>query len=328
MAAGLAARPARIHESRLFRDALRVFDEAAALDPADPLPQITAGELLFAKFNTAEAAESFSAVLQRNPHHPRALVGIARISGTGSGEPVESGPGVEERRDALASALAANPRQPEAVALRSRRLSELGRFAEAAAAAESALADFPAAGPPLAALGAAHFLTGADAALASVEARFRAARPGDPAFDVALAEAAERQRRYRESAERARRALERSPGNAAASRTLGLNLLRLGEMAEGRRVLAEAFRRDPFDALVKNTLDLLDELDGFTVVREGPLRARAARRRGGRARALRSERRHRGARDVSRALPVHPERDDPDRVLRPLGGFFGAHRWK
>lgn len=263
-AAGAAASRLGFRSTGLFRDALRVFDEAALLDPAAPAPRLRAGNLLLEKFNTADAVDSFTSVLEQNPRHPDALLGLARVAR-------QRGQAHPEGEDPLAAALAVNPGHPEAAAFRVRRLLEAERTEEAVAAAEAALADLPKAPEPLAALGAAFFLAGGGERLAEAESRFRAARPGDPRFDLGLAEAAERGRRYREAVERARAAAALRPDSPAAARLLGTNLLRLGEMDEGRAVLRDAFRRDPFDALVKNTLDLLDELDGFRVLERPPL---------------------------------------------------------
>lgn len=264
-AVGVAATRLGFESSGLYRDALRVFDEAAALDPGDPAPHLAAGDLLARKFNGADAARSFGAVLERNPRHPEALLGLARVARLGGG-----GGHSDRGESPLQRALEVNQHHPGAVALHLRELLEAERLPEAREAARAALAGLPEAPELLAALGAVQFLDD-DPALEETESRFRAARPGDPRFDVGLAEAAERQRRYRLAAERARAAAAARPDSAAASRLLGMNLLRLGAVAEGREVLEDAFRRDPFDALVKNTLDLLDELEGFEVVAAPPL---------------------------------------------------------
>lgn len=265
-AAGRAAAALGFQSPGLFRDALRVFDEAALLDPGDPLPRLLAAELLLDKFNTAEAAESITAVLRNNPRHPRGLFLTARLQdrpaaalGDG-GEPV----------DALTQALAVNPNLPPARALEVQRLLEQDRHEEAEGRAAAAVEALPDAPETLAALAAVRLLAGEESELFELEARYLRNWAGDPLFDLTLASAAERRRWYREAAQRSRAALRRSPDSAAALRLLGLNLLRLGDAAEGRRVLEDAFRRDPFDALVKNTLDLLDELDGFARVSAPP----------------------------------------------------------
>lgn len=265
-AVGRAAAALGFQSSGLFRDALRVFDEAAALDPGDPLPRLLAAELLLDKFNTAEASESLAAVLRDNPKHPRALFLMSRVAERRGGGPE----GLSGAPDPLAQALAVNPNYPPARALEVQRLLERERQEDALERALDAAGVSPDAPEVLAALAAVHFLAGESVALAEIEARFRGDWAGDPLLDLGLASAAERRRWYREAARRARGALGREPGSAEAHRVLGLNLLRLGDTDEGRRTLEASFDRDPFDALVKNTLDLLDELDGFVTVSSPP----------------------------------------------------------
>ena len=265
-AVGRAAAALGFQNPGLFRDALRVFDEAVRFDPGDPLPILLAGELLLDKFNTAEAAESVAAVLRDNPRHPQALLLMARIQerqGVAMGE--EGG-----QVDALAELLAVNPNFPPARALEVQRLLEQERHNEAESRAVAAFEELPESPEIVAALAAVRFLTGDDVALAELEARYQDNWAGDPHLDLALASAAERRRWYRDAARRSRAALARRPDSPAAFRLLGLNLLRLGETGKGREALEEAFSRDPFDALVKNTLDLLDELDGFETVTSAP----------------------------------------------------------
>ena len=50
---------------------------------------------------------------------------------------------------------------------------------------------------------------------------------------------------------------------AEARSALGINLLRLGKEEEGRRVLEEAYRRDPYNIWTVNTLRLLDSFANF-----------------------------------------------------------------
>ena len=265
-AVGRAAAALGFQSPGLFRDALRVFDEAAVLDPGDPLPPLLAAELLLDKFNTAEAAESLTAVLRNNPRHPHGLFLTARLQDRPAAALADGG----EPTDALAQTLAVNPNHPPARALEVQRLLEQDRHEEAERRAAAAVEGLPDAPETLAALAAVRLLGGEDSELFELEARFRRDWAGDPLLDLTLASAAERRRWYREAARRSRAALRRNPDSAAAARLLGLNLLRLGDIGEGRKVLEDAFRRDPFDALVKNTLDLLDELDGFATISAPP----------------------------------------------------------
>ncbi len=266
VAVGQAAAALGFQNSGLFRDALRVFDTAVRLDPGDPLPLLLASELLLDKYNTAEAVESIGAVLRDNPRHPWALLLMARVQQRQGGS--LSADGV--LADPLAESLEANPKFPPARALEVHRLLEQERRSEAESRAVAAVEALPASPDTIAALAAVRFLANDDAALAALEGRYQEDWAGDPLLDLALASAAERRRWYREAARRSRAALERRPDSATAFRLLGLNLLRLGEIEAGRKALEEAFGRDPFDALVKNTLDLLDEMQGFETVAAPP----------------------------------------------------------
>ncbi len=243
--------------SGLVREALDVFDRAAEQAPKARLPRLLAAELFADKGNTPEAAKEFGSVLEANPNDPRALLGIARLGGA-------------EGAGALDAALEANPRHPAARALRVVRLLEEDKTLAALEAAEAAVRDLPQSPDALGAHAAALFLSGDPAGARAVEERFHAAFPGDPRLDLGVGAAAERTRRYREAAERAERALTRAPDSISAWRLLGVNQLRLGDMEAGRASLEAAFARDPFDVLVKNTLDLLDVLDDFRVVRSPP----------------------------------------------------------
>ena len=268
VAVGAAAARLGFESPGLFRDALRVFDAAAAREPDFPEPHLAAGELLLSKFNSAEALDSFRAVLERNPRHPDALFGLARLPPGARPALPEGAPPLP---DPLERLLEANPVHPGARALEVQRLLEAGKQEAAEERARDAAGLLPSSPEILTALAAVHFVAGDRAALAGAEAAFAAAWPGDPAFHLGIAEAAERQRLYEEAAARAQTALTLAPGSAAAARLLGLNQLRLGDMAGGRATLEAAFERDPFDALIKNNLDLLDEMDGFETRRDDGL---------------------------------------------------------
>ncbi len=243
--------------SGFVREALAVFDEARALAPEERLPRLLAAELLADKGNAAEAAREFAGVLETDPRDARALMGIARIGGGGEQDPLEA-------------ALEINPRHPGARALRVVRLLEADNTEAALEAAKAGVADLPESPDAFGAYAAALFLADDSEGSEAIAERFFASFPGDPRLDLGVGFAAERTRRYREAAERAEQALARAPESVAARKLLGINQLRLGAMEAGRASLESAFARDPFDVLVKNTLDLLDELDDFRVVPSPP----------------------------------------------------------
>ncbi|MBC7984100.1 MAG: hypothetical protein H7Y02_09625, partial [Candidatus Obscuribacterales bacterium] len=70
-------------------------------------------------------------------------------------------------------------------------------------------------------------------------------------------------RRYREASEFLRRAIEVEPELASARAELGANLLRLGEVEEGQKQLAQAYDADPYSVTTVNTLRLLDRFSEY-----------------------------------------------------------------
>ncbi len=89
-------------------------------------------------------------------------------------------------------------------------------------------------------------------------------------FYDTLAHFAVNNRRYADGVDFYRRATELSPTLWSARTELGMNLLRLGKMAEGRAELERAFNGDPFNLWAKNTLDLLDSMRDFTDTLKAP----------------------------------------------------------
>lgn len=69
--------------------------------------------------------------------------------------------------------------------------------------------------------------------------------------------------RYRESVDLLRKAVEVQPTHWSAHSQLGINLLRLNDIAGAKRHLEIAYTGDPFDTATVNTLRLLDTLEEF-----------------------------------------------------------------
>src|SRR5262249_15274159 len=77
--------------------------------------------------------------------------------------------------------------------------------------------------------------------------------------------------RFDEAVALARQAIALEPVNYLAYEELGVDLMRAGDEAEGRRALDRMFNAHPFDQENKNLLLVLDKLDGFVVAREGDI---------------------------------------------------------
>ncbi len=85
-------------------------------------------------------------------------------------------------------------------------------------------------------------------------------------FFTALADSLDRMRKYPNAARYYREAETRMPRLLYARGQLGLVLMRLGDEQQATRLLESAFRIDPFNVRVKNMLEVLDVLKGYTTV--------------------------------------------------------------
>ncbi|MEE8521879.1 MAG: tetratricopeptide repeat protein [Gemmatimonadota bacterium] len=249
VAIGRALRYLGIDDPRLYKDALRVFDEAIAADPTDPEPRMRVGELFLEKYNSAGAQEAFAEVLQLSPNHPGATLGMAqRAHFDGSSEAFEL----------TRKSLEVNPNLVAARVFLAKLYMEAEEYDEAAEEAERALSVNPASLEALAALAATRFLQGDRPGFEEARSRVLSLNPRYAGLHVTLAEASARNRLYKEAAEFARGAVELDPTSWSGYALLGVNQLRLGAIEEGTQNLEVAFTGDPYDIWTKNTLDLLD----------------------------------------------------------------------
>jgi tetratricopeptide (TPR) repeat protein len=262
-AVAVACRYLGTRDPQLFKDALRAFDRAIARDPNDPEPKIRLAELFLEKYNSADAQTAFDEVLRQAPAHPRALLGEARRrSFDGQG-------GVDSL---VARALEVNPEYVDARVFRARLLLDIEDYAAAQREVERALRVNPSAREALAVAAAIRYLTGDRAGFEAATQRALALHPRDADLYATLAELAGRVRLYAAAADLARQGVAADSTSWRAHGLLGMNLLRLGQIAEGRRSLETAFRGDPYDVWIKNTLDLLDTYRNYDEIATGRFR--------------------------------------------------------
>ena len=260
VAVGTAVRLLGARDPQLFKDALTAYDAAIARDSLALEPRLLVGELFLEKYNAPDARESFEEVLAVNAKHPRALTGMANVL------VADGAPGAMELVD---RALAVNAAYVPARALRARLLLDLENHAEASAEAERALAVDSTAAEALAARAAAAWLSGDTAAYRATVAAAGRRIPGDAVVFVLVGESAARSRMYAQAAEIAGSGVARDSTAWRAHAVRGVNLLRVGQVAEARASLERAFAGDPYDVWTKNTLDLLDVMDRARTIRAG-----------------------------------------------------------
>ncbi|MCZ6918745.1 MAG: tetratricopeptide repeat protein [Gemmatimonadetes bacterium] len=253
-AVATAARYLGIRDYQLFRDALRVYDEAFAVDPDDLEPRVRVGELFFARFNNTEATNTFREILGINPNHPRALLGMAR-SLHFDGKP--------EAMPTVGKSLEINENSVDARTFLARLHLELENYERAASEAERALEVDPSSPSAHAVIATIRFLQGDEAGYETARRRALQRNPRYAELYNTLAELSARNRLYQEAVDFARQAVAIDSQSWRGYGLLGMNQLRTGAIDEGRANLERYFSRDPYDPWAKNTLDLLDTFSDY-----------------------------------------------------------------
>jgi len=240
----------------LFRDALRAYDEAIESDPGNLEPRLRLGEMFLQKYNGTDADATFKEVLELNPRSARGLLGMARTKRFN---------GEADTIGLLHRAIEVNPNVVAARAFKAVLDLEAEDYAQADAEIDRALAVNPASLEALAMRAATRFLQGDEGGFQATVDRVLELNPVYAGLYTTLAEVSARNRLYRQAAEFARRATELNERSWRGFALLGINQLRNGEIAAGRRSLETAFEGDPYDVWTKNTLDLLDTLRQYPV---------------------------------------------------------------
>ena len=221
-------------------------------------PQLRIAELYLERYDSQSAQPELANVLRVNPHHPEALLAMARRL---------EFDGETEATQVVAQALDTNPNFVAAHVFRAHQLLTLERFDEAASRAEIALEINPSSLEALAALATAHYLNGDTAEFERARDRTLALNPLYAELYNTLADFSVQNRLYAQAVEFAEQAIELDPQSWRGYSVQGLNLLRIGDIEGGRQSLEISFAGDPFNVWVKNTLDLLDTFPDYVETR-------------------------------------------------------------
>lgn len=254
IAVGTAVRYLGAGDPQLFKDALKAYDEAIAQEPENVRAHLEIGELFFDKYNSPDAQAAFAEVIEIDPQHPRALLGLAKAKGF---------EGAAESLDLARRALEINPNLVPARIFLARQFLDLEEYEAATGEAERALDVNPASLEALSTLAAIRYLQGDRAGWEQARQRVLTLNPAYSELFTAAAELAGRHRRYAEAAEFASQAVALNPQDWKAWSTNGLNRLRVGEVDAARESLEKSFGGDPYNVWTKNTLDLLDTFDRY-----------------------------------------------------------------
>ena len=255
---------ALVHLAR-YQDANDIYRSAIEADPTYIDAQLGAGELFTDKYSYGDAAQFYADALGINPNSARAQLGVAR------NKSIEGG---EEMQAAVSRALAINSNLVEALTFNAGQLLEASQFLAAGSELEKAIKINPQSLQVHALRASILYLQDRDfepevSATLAINPRY------GELYDT-LAHYATITRRTEQAAVFSRHAIELEPRLWSAHLNLGMSLLRMGQMVEGRRELELAFKGDPFNVWAKNTLDLLDTMKEFRENKREPFVVKTA----------------------------------------------------
>ena len=247
-------------DPQLYKDAVRLFDQASSKDPAYLDAGIALGELLLEKYNNQEATALFKELLAIDDEHPRALLGLARSQH------------FDYSSQAVTTALQSlfiNPNLVPARVFLARLFIELEQYSDARHEAELALEVNPVSLEALTMLGVLNHLERNAEQFETIERQVMALNPRYAEFYATLADLAAQNRLYRDAEKFARRAVQLDPQSWRGHGLLGMNQLRLGQIEAGRASLERSFAGDPYNVWIKNTLQLADTFNSYVQTDQG-----------------------------------------------------------
>jgi tetratricopeptide (TPR) repeat protein len=209
-----------------------------------------AGNLAIEVFDWARAEREFKALLERNPSHPGAHLGLARI--------YLAAPRNKEAEDAAKKALETNPSLAGArVVLASLHLVD-DRLADARSEIDLALRANPL-DPEVLSIDATWKLaSGDEVGFEAAVKRTLGLYPSYSEVRIGAASVLERRRRFPEALAQYRKAVELDPEGWAGHYGVGMTLVRMGEEHEGYAALETAFELNGFNVWAYNTLVAMD----------------------------------------------------------------------
>ena len=256
VAIGIACRYLGLENPALFNDALKAYDQAIDLTPDATEPRVRVAELFLEKIQSAEAQKELNQVFATNPRHPEALLAAARR------HQFDGEPGADSL---VRRALEINPNLVPARVFYASLLLDSESYDRALAETRKALEVDSTSLEALGMIAAIHKLRGDDRSFEDAKRRALARNPRYADLFNTVAELSARNRLYEQAVDFARQATIVDPKSWRGHGLLGMNQLRVGAIDSGRVSLERAFKGDPYDVWVKNTLDLMDTYKNYTL---------------------------------------------------------------
>ena len=251
--------PAALAELGRFKEANQTYQQSTKADPDDASLKAEWGSLMARKHNPADAQALFQEALQINNHNTEAMVGMAGLAADRfEGRAAEW----------LKRALDVNPNLADARLLVARTAIEQDDFP----AAEQQLDEISKVNPRL--LEAWSLRAVCDylkeynrgnnsPAEGEWIPRILKENPHYGKLYADLGDYAALKRQIPIAVDFYRRALAMDPDLDDVRADLGINLFRLGSEQEARKILEDAYNRDPYNVSTVNTLRLMDSFSHF-----------------------------------------------------------------
>ncbi len=219
-----------------------------------------AGRLYAEKYNTADAGKELKAALAQNANAAEVHVALGELA-------------LEEFELSAAQAACDRALEINAEYLPAWHLKADIRMAnfeprESVGVLTDALKLHPTSEQTLGRMAAAYFAidgkkAGDDTRFARLVAEVSKRNPRPGVFYETLADALDRLRRWPAAATYYQEAVKQMPQLIAPRGQLGMMFMRLGEEQQAQEALNEAFKIDPFNVRVNNSLKVLEVLDGY-----------------------------------------------------------------
>jgi tetratricopeptide (TPR) repeat protein len=245
----------------------KLYPQALKLEKNYWPANLEAGLLFLEKYNDRDATTELNAALAINPNSAEVHAARAKLALqdfeldraiTSLDRAIEINPNLLAAQQLRADALMADFRTADAIAvletarqLNPRSETTLGRIAAAYGYADGLNRDEA---------------TLKNSRMQKVIDEAVAANPHCGEFFFTLGETFDLLRKYPHAAKYYEESLTRMPQLIASRGQLGMVCMRLGEEAKAKTLLAESFKIDPFNVRIKNSLAVLDVLEGYAEI--------------------------------------------------------------
>jgi cellulose synthase operon protein C len=235
-----------------------VIKDAIKADPNFWPAEQMAGTMLLEKYNRPDANDAFDAALKINPKAADPMVG--------KGQAALQKFDVKEAENYASLALKENPHHPAALRLMADVELIAGDLIQAQMRLLAAKAVNPRDAATLGRLAGVFFLAGKTKEFNQVVQEVEAFDEKPGVFYHELADCIESHKRYTQAEMYYKKAADLRPMLAGPRTGLAMLQLRLGNETEGRKLLDEAFKADPFNVRLANSIKVMNHLEKYQTI--------------------------------------------------------------